>query len=89
MPFAASDNVGRLHFLQWYRYHFALATSPAALQKDQAFQASSPKTFKRPSFGAAFFLLVVPALEPVPWLASAQADDKFEKPVGDDEPDED
>ncbi|WP_162854604.1 hypothetical protein [Sphingobium estronivorans] len=40
---------------------FAFAKKAAAPQKDQAFQASSPKTLK-PSLGAAFFWNFFPAV---------------------------
>jgi hypothetical protein len=39
------------------------------MHKDRAFQASSPKTFKRPSLGAAFFLFVFRVRQPAPQFA--------------------
>jgi hypothetical protein len=45
----------RLHILQADSDHIALAWKAAALHKDRAFQASSPKNFYRPGLPGLFF----------------------------------
>jgi hypothetical protein len=54
-----AERVKRLHILQADSDHIALAWKAAALHKQRAFQASSPKNFYRPGLPGLFFGLAL------------------------------